>query len=138
ESVRHLVESGVLVGAAGAYSMAHPPAAAQLPDTVRSVLSARIDRLEPADKALLEAASAIGHDVPRPLLEAVGEASPSAVAAVLERLQAAEFLTQTRAAPEAEYSFRHALTLEAAYAGLVRERRRTLDAAIEKGIEERP
>jgi class 3 adenylate cyclase/tetratricopeptide (TPR) repeat protein len=138
ESVRHLVESGVLTGPPGAYRMARPPAATHLPETVRSVLAARIDRLEPGDKHVLEAASAVGRDVPRRLLEALGVAPPAAVGPVLARLQDAEFLTETRPPPEAQYTFRHALTLEVAYAGLVRERRRALDAAIVTALEARP
>ncbi len=137
ESVRHLVEVGALAGAAGAYVMTAATAAAHLPATVRSVLAARIDRLDPGDKWLLELASAIGRDVPRWLLEAAGDAPAEAVAVGLGRLRAAELLTETRPLPEPQYAFTHALTLEATYAGLVRERRCALDAAIVAALERR-
>src|SRR5262249_12307904 len=44
----------------------------------------------------------------------------------LDHLRAAEFLYESRLFPELEYTFKHALTLEVAYQGLLRERRRAL------------
>ena len=48
----------------------------------------------------------------------------------LARLQAAEFLYETRLFPELEYTFKHALTHEVAYGSLLQERRRVLHAQI--------
>src|SRR5262245_46758928 len=62
ESVRTLVETNALAGAAGAYRLTTAPGRLQLPATVQAVLAARIDRLEPVDKRLLQAASVIGKD----------------------------------------------------------------------------
>ena len=45
ESVRTLVETGMFVGAPGAYRLAQPLASLQMPATVQAVLAARIDRL---------------------------------------------------------------------------------------------
>ena len=45
ESVRTLVETGVLVGESGAYRLAKPLQSIQVPATVQAVLAARIDRL---------------------------------------------------------------------------------------------
>src|SRR2546422_1423025 len=56
ESVRTLVETGVLVGARGAYGLARDMTTIQVPATVQAVLAARIDRLPPAEKNLLQAA----------------------------------------------------------------------------------
>jgi predicted ATPase len=55
----------------------------------------------------------------------------------LDHLQAAEFVDETGIYPELEYSFRHALTHEVAYGGLLQERRRTLHARIVDAIETR-
>ena len=73
ESVRTLVEHGVLVGAPGAYRLTQALASIQVPATVQAVLSARIDRLPPEEKRLLQAAAVIGTDVPFLLLQALGE-----------------------------------------------------------------
>src|SRR4029453_1767157 len=49
--------------------------------------------------------------------------------------QAAEFLYETRLFPEREYTFKHALTHEVAYNGLLQERRRALHATILETLE---
>ena len=71
ESVRTLVETGVLVGEPGAYRLARPLEELQVPATVQTVLAARIDRLLPEDKRLLQTAAVIGTDVPCALLRAI-------------------------------------------------------------------
>ena len=66
ESVRTLVETGVLVGERGAYRLAQALPTIQVPATVQAVLAARIDRLPPEDKRLLQTAAVIGTEVPGP------------------------------------------------------------------------
>src|SRR5207249_1546978 len=73
ESVRTLVETRVLVGTPGAYRLAQALPIIQVPATVQAVLAARIDRLPPEEKQLLQAAAVIGTEVPLPLLEAIAE-----------------------------------------------------------------
>jgi predicted ATPase len=57
ESVRTLVETGVLDGELGAYGLTTPLDRLQVPVTVRTVLAARIDRLPLAEKHLLQTAA---------------------------------------------------------------------------------
>ena len=73
ESVRSLVETGVLAGERGAYRLARSIDAIRVPATVESVLAARIDRLPPEEKRLLQTAAVIGKDVPFALLQAIAE-----------------------------------------------------------------
>jgi predicted ATPase len=73
ESVRTLVEAGVLVGERGAYRLAHALPTIQVPATVQAVLAARMDRLPPEEKRLLQTAAVIGTEVPLPLLQAIAE-----------------------------------------------------------------
>jgi predicted ATPase len=63
ESVRTLVETGVLVGERSAYRLARPLESLQVPATVQAVLAARIDRLPPEAKRLLQTAAVIGTEV---------------------------------------------------------------------------
>src|SRR5262249_18533440 len=60
ESVRTLVETSVLVGTLGAYRLAQPVERLQVPATVQAILAARIDRLPPEEKRLLQTAAVIG------------------------------------------------------------------------------
>jgi tetratricopeptide (TPR) repeat protein len=133
--VRGLLEVGALGGERGGHRLSHPVAALQVPASVHALLASRIDRLTAEDKQLLETASAIGKDVPYPLLAAVAGEEEGALQQRLGRLQGAEFLYETRLFPEAEYTFKHALTHEVAYAGLVLERRRAVHARIVEAIE---
>src|SRR5262249_6249766 len=112
ESVRTLVESGSLAGAPGAYGLAQPVVATQVPVTVQAVLAARIDRLTPEDKWLLQAAAVVGKDVPYALLKAIAELPEERLCEALGRLQDAEFLYETSLFPDLEYTFQHALTHE--------------------------
>ena len=135
ESVRTLVETGMLVGAPGAYRLAQPLASLQMPATVQAVLAARIDRLPPEEKHLLQTAAVIGTEVPLPLLQAIAEQPEADLHRGLAHLQAAEFLYETRLFPEREFTFKHALTHEVAYNGLLQERRRVLHARIVEALE---
>jgi predicted ATPase len=135
ESVRTLVETGVLVGEPGAYRLAQALPTVQVPATVQAVLAARIDRLPPEDKRLLQTAAVIGTEVPMPLLQAIAELPEAVLHRGLAHLQAAEFLYETHLFPESAYTFKHALTHEVAYGSLLLERRRVLHARIVGALE---
>jgi len=135
ESVRTLVETGVLDGDRGAYHLATPLDALQVPATVQALLAARIDRLPPEDKRLLQTAAVIGTEVPWPLLQAIADTSDEVLSRSLAHLQAAEFLYETNLFPERAYTFKHALTHEVAYGSLLHERRRALHARIVEALE---
>jgi predicted ATPase len=135
ESVRTLVETGVLIGERGAYQLARPLEAIQVPATVQAVLAARIDRLDPEAKRLLQAAAVVGKDVPWALLEAVAELPEDALRNGLAQLQAAELLYEANLFPDLEYTFKHALTHEVAYGSVLHERRRALHAQLVEVIE---
>jgi predicted ATPase len=130
ESVRTLVEAGVLMGQPGVYRLDASLPAIQVPATVQAVLAARIDRLPPEAKQLLQTAAVIGTEVPLALLQATADMPDVALQRHLAHLQGAEFLYETRLFPEREYIFKHALTHEVAYSSLLQERRRGLHARI--------
>ena len=129
ESIRTLAETRVLVGERGSYRLVKPLAAIQIPATVQAILSARIDRLSPLEKHLLQAAAVIGVDVPFTLLQAIAEEPEDKLQQGLAHLQSAEFLYETGLFPEVEYTFRHGLTYEVAYGSVLHERRRALARA---------
>jgi class 3 adenylate cyclase/tetratricopeptide (TPR) repeat protein len=135
ESVRTLVETGVLVGERGAYRLAQALPTIQVPSTVQAVLAARIDRLPPEAKHLLQTAAVIGMEVPLALLQAIAEEREEVLHRSLARLQTAEFLYEAHLFPEVAYTFKHALTHEVAYGGLLHERRRLLHARIVDALE---
>jgi len=135
ESVQTLVETNVLAGERGSYRLVKAPHNIEIPATAQAILAARIDRLSPDDKRLLQAASVIGKDVPLTLLQPIAEASEDVLRGRLNSLQAAEFLYETRLFPELEYTFKHALSQEVAYRSLTLERRRQYHGHIANALE---
>ncbi len=136
ETVRSLVETRLLAGTAGAYRLEGALGSMQVPPTVRAVLAARIDRLAPEDKSLLQEASVIGTDVPWALLARVADLPEPALRERLGRLVAGEFLYETKLFPDLLYTFTHAITHEVAYGSLLSDRRRNLHCRIIEAIEE--
>ena len=135
ESVRTLVETGLLGGEPGAYRLEQPLHRLHVPATVQAVLAARIDRLPPGEKRLLQTAAVMGPEVPLPLLQAIAELPEEALYRSLTHLQVAEFLYETRLFPEHAYTFKHALTQEVAYSSLLLVQRRVLHSRIVEALE---
>ena len=135
ESVQTLVETGTLAGEPGAYRLTQDLPTIQVPVTVQAILAARIDRLPPEDKHLLQTAAVIGSEAPLTLLQAIADLPEASLYRGLAHLQAAEFIYETSLFPERVYTFKHALTHDVAYGSLLQERRRILHARIVAALE---
>jgi predicted ATPase len=112
------------------------PTPLAVPETIEVVLAARIDRLPPEEKRLLQIAAVIGMAVPVPLLQAMTDLAAVELLTHLGHLQTAEFLYETGRLPASVYTFKHALTYEVAYGSLLQERRRVLHGHAARAIEE--
>jgi len=106
-------------------------------------LTARIDRLQEEIKRVLQMASVIGRIFPYGVLAAIAErlhARPEESQRVLNEhlltLQREEMIHQRARLPELEYIFKHHLTREAAYNGLLRRERRRLHRQVAEALEE--
>jgi len=135
EIVWALRDTNALEGSRGAYRLARAVDALRVPATVQAVLAARIDRLPDDVKRLMQHAAVIGLDIPFALLREVSGVSTPDLRGALARLQADEFLYETRLFPDIEYTFRHTLTHDVAYGSVVTERRKLLHARIAEAIE---
>ena len=102
---------------------------------MQAILAARIDRLPPEAKQLLQRAAVIGQEVPLSILEMVADLPAEHVRQRVDELQAAEMLYETRLYPDIAYTFKHALTHEMAYGSLLRETRRMLHRRVGEAIE---
>ncbi|HSE02552.1 MAG TPA: hypothetical protein VLK35_00255, partial [Methylomirabilota bacterium] len=122
-------------GEPGARRLAKPLETVQVPGSVQAVLAARIDRLTPVAKHVLQCASVIGKDVPFAVLAEIADLTDEGLRAGLSALQAGELLYEASFFPEIEYTFKHALTHEVAYGSLLHETRRALHARIVDVIE---
>lgn len=135
EIVRNLIETGVILGERGNCRLAKPFASVHVPPTIQAVLAARIDRLAAPEKRLLQEAAVIGFHAPFALLLAISGLSEDDFRGRLAALQAAEFVYVTQLYPELRYTFKHALTHEVVYSGLLSERRRDIHARIVVAME---
>jgi predicted ATPase/class 3 adenylate cyclase len=135
EIVRALVETQTLVGEPAGYRPGRTFASFEVPAKVQAILAARIDRLSPEDKRLLQTAAVVGKDVPFSLLQAVAEVPEPELRARLSRLQAAEFLYEASLFPDLAYTFKHVLTHDVAYNSLLVGRRKELHRVIAQAIE---
>jgi tetratricopeptide (TPR) repeat protein len=118
-------------------AVAHGAAAGPvpLPDTIEAVLAARIDRLPPEDKRLVQITAVIGTEVLVALVRRLAGVPEDALQRSLAHLQATEFLYEICLFPEQAYTFKHALTHEVAYGSLLRERRRVLHGRLVEALE---
>ena len=134
ELTKTIIESGLLREEDGHYALdgALPPLA--IPTTLHDSLMARLDRLAPV-REVAQIGAAIGREFSYHLLSAVAQQPDDRLKAALDRLVRAELVFGRGEVPEAVYTFKHALVQEAAYASLLRERRRQLHARIAKALE---
>jgi class 3 adenylate cyclase/predicted ATPase len=141
EVVQTLEEEGVLSGDRGQYQLTphistQHVVTLQLPTTVQGVLAARIDRLAPDEKALLQQLAVIGREFSLGLVRQVIAQPEDELHRLLSSLQHKEFLYEQPAFPEVEYLFKHALTQEVAYTSLLIERRKTLHEQTAQAMEQ--
>ena len=119
-----------------------------IPDTLHGVVTTRIDRLPGGTKRVLQLASVIGRIFAYPVLSAVAikdaPLSPGgermgvrgkALNPHLLALQRAQLIRERARLPEREYAFKHVLTQEAAYSGLLRRERRVNHRRVGEALE---
>jgi class 3 adenylate cyclase/tetratricopeptide (TPR) repeat protein len=135
EIVQTLVDTRALEGSRGSYRLARPLSTIEVPPTVQAVIAARIDMLPPIGKRLLQEAAVIGNDIPFALLHAISGLSENELRSELDNLEAAEFLYTSQLFPDLQYSFKHSLTHEVAYRGMLHENRRDIHARVVEVIE---
>lgn len=134
ELLRSLIDAGAVLSKDG-YALAGPNSElAQIPDTLHGVIAARIDRLPPDDKRALQTAAVIGRVFQRPVLGRVLETErpDELLDEHLEDLARRELI---RRRLDLAYIFKHAITQDVTYNGLLIARRKVLHRATAEAIE---
>jgi tetratricopeptide (TPR) repeat protein len=111
-------------------------AALAVPATLQASLTARLDRLGPASKAIAQIAAVLGREFGYDLIEPVAQAEPSELRAALAQLSDAGLLFCRGTPPNSSYLFKHALLLDGAYGMLLRGRRQELHARVAAVLEQ--
>ncbi len=123
EMVQNLFEEGVLTRS-GEIKLTLPVSAIQIPTMVQAILAARIDRLPPDEKELLQTLAVLGKEFTLGLLKATTEKKGSELEPMLSDLQLSEFIYEQPATGDIKFTFKHALTQEVAYNSILGERRK--------------
>jgi class 3 adenylate cyclase len=134
ETVLMLFEEGALVRN-GAVKATRSLSQLRIPSTVQAILAARIDRLAPDQKDLLQTLAVVGKEFALSLVRRVVRRPDDDLNRMLSSLQLAEFIYEQPAIADIEFTFKHALTQEVAYNSLLIERRRNLHHRIAQAIE---
>jgi class 3 adenylate cyclase/tetratricopeptide (TPR) repeat protein len=136
ELTKTVLESGLLGDAGDRYVLAGPLPPLAIPATLHDSLMARLDRLGPV-KEVAQIGACIGREFDHELLAAIVSLPGAELQAALDRLVAAELVFRRGVAPATSYMFKHAMVRDAAYASLLRKRRRDLHARIASAFEMR-
>lgn len=127
ELVNALVESGELVRAAGGWVLQRGSDTITVPSSIRGLIAARIDTLDDDSRRVLRRAAVLGREFMPQVLDRMLDGEP-ALAHYLDKLVDVDLLRVKRWRPERVYEFKHALTQEVAYTGLLRSERTKLHA----------
>ncbi|KPL21793.1 MAG: hypothetical protein AMJ93_08785 [Anaerolineae bacterium SM23_84] len=136
EVIRSLIDRGAMVrdDATGRWTATREVATIPIPDTLQGVLMARIDRLQEDTKRVLQMASVIGRIFLYRVLAAIAE-EERRLDEHLWTLQHEEMIRERARIPELEYIFKHDLTREAAYNGLLKKERRAFHRQVAEALE---
>ena len=134
EIVNSLIETDVLVHEAGGWVLRRRIEELALPSTIRGLIAARIDGLDPTRRRVLREVSVVGREFLYRLVRSVST-EPDDLDRSLGVLSAADLIREKSADPELEYVFKHGLTQEVAYEGLLRRDRQQLHERVGRAIE---
>ena len=135
EVINSLIETATLMPKEDKWRLTKPLMEANIPSTIQGVISARLDRLEIETKRILQEASVIGRAFLYEILKRITELKDQIDKSLmgLERLG----LIRTRSLqPDLEYIFKHALTQEVVYNGLLKKERQNIHEKIGQVMEE--
>lgn len=132
EMINSLVEREILTRDNENWKLTRKITDADIPATIHGVLTARVDRLEKQFKRILQEASVIGRAFLYKILEQITEIDSDIKNSLLE-LENLDLIRTETLEPELEYVFKHALTQEVVYNGLLI----TLESKVLRLAEER-
>ena len=134
ELTKTVVESGVVAAAGDRFELTGLVTPLSIPTTLQASLLARLDRL-PATREVVRIGATLGRSFSHELITAVAQMPQQQVDHALAQLVSAELIFRRGAAPDAEYTFKHALMQEIAHGTLLRSQRQQLHSRISEVLE---
>jgi class 3 adenylate cyclase len=135
EAINSLIESQILIRDNGHWRITKKINEAEISSTIHGVISARVDRLEQDAKRILQEASVIGRSFYYQILEKITELKEG-IEGHLSGLERLDLIKTKSIQPELEYFFKHALTQDVVYNGLLKKERRLIHERIGFVIEQ--
>jgi predicted ATPase len=135
ELTKTVLESGKLQERGGHYVLERPLPPWAIPTTLHASLMARLDRLAPV-REVAQIGAVAGRDFHYELLSAIAQMPQEKLEEALGELVRSELIFRRGEIPHAVYTFKHTLVRDAAYAGLMKSRRRYLHGAIALALEQ--
>jgi class 3 adenylate cyclase/tetratricopeptide (TPR) repeat protein len=129
EVINSLIESDLLIPENGNWRLSREITEAEVSSTIHGVISGRLDRLEKESKRILQEASVIGRTFFYEILSQVTELKQQ-IDRSLSSLERLDLIRARSLQPDLEYIFKHALTQEVVYSGLLKKERRAIHERI--------
>ena len=133
--INSLLETATLISQEGAWILTKSIVEANIPSTVQAVISARLDRLENETKRILQEASVIGRAFLYEILKRITELKEQ-IDKSLIGLEQIDLIRTKTIQPDLEYIFKHAITQEVVYNGLLKKERHNIHETIGQAMEE--
>ncbi|PKN37434.1 MAG: hypothetical protein CVU62_10625 [Deltaproteobacteria bacterium HGW-Deltaproteobacteria-2] len=135
EVINSLIEADTLIKDKDSWKLTRTLTEKDIPSTVQGVISARLDRLERETKRILQEASVIGRAFLYEILKRISDLKEY-IDKSLINLERLDLIKTISLQPELEYIFKHALTQEVVYNGLLLKERRLIHEKIGLVMEE--
>jgi len=129
EAANSLIESKTLIHDNGRWRMTRPITETDISSTIHGVISARLDRLEKETKRILQEASVIGRAFLFEILKKVTDPEQD-IDRSIRGLEQLDLIRAKALEPDLEYIFKHALTQEVVYNGLLKKERKEIHERI--------
>jgi class 3 adenylate cyclase/tetratricopeptide (TPR) repeat protein len=135
EVVNSLIESEILAFENDGWVLKRPIAECDVSPTIRGVIAARLDRLDSSMKRILQEAAVIGRVFYYDILKRITSMREN-IDYFLSGLEHLDLIRTRSFQPEVEYIFKHALTQEVVYRGLLKKDRMAIHERIGRVMEQ--
>ncbi|MBW2468526.1 MAG: AAA family ATPase [Deltaproteobacteria bacterium] len=129
EVINSLIESDTLIRDNSSWKLTREITEAEVSSTIHGVIAGRLDRLEKESKRILQEASVIGRSFFYEILSRVTDLKQQ-VDRSLRSLERLDLIRARALQPDLEYIFKHALTQEVVYNGLLKKERKLIHERI--------
>jgi class 3 adenylate cyclase/tetratricopeptide (TPR) repeat protein len=129
ELVNSLIESETLIRDNGNWRITKPITESDISASIHGLISGRLDRLEKEAKRILQEASVIGRAFLYEILKRITELKQD-IDRCLRGLEQLDLIKTRSFLPDLEFVFKHALTQEVVYNGLLKKERREIHEQI--------